>query len=75
MLKTINIQRLNKNDKKVFVIKHGSAAIQVDEAKAEYLVRTLGLFMGFSVVDQRENISMINQKANANSTKENPLGV
>jgi hypothetical protein len=32
------------------------------------------LYMGLSIVDQRENIRVLTLKANENSTKEKPLG-
>lgn len=73
-MSAICIKRVNKEDKQVFVIKHGDVGIQLDEEKAEYLCRTLALFMGLSIVDQRENIRVLTLKANENSTKEKPLG-
>jgi hypothetical protein len=73
-MSAICIKRVNTEDKQVFIIKHGDVGIQLDEEKAEYICRTLALFMGLSIVDQRENILMLTQKANLNSTKENLLG-
>ena len=74
-MSAICIKRVNTEDKQVFVIKHGDVGIQLDEEKAEYLCRTLALFMGLSIVDQRENIRVLTLKANENSTKEKPLGI
>lgn len=73
-MSAVCIKRLNVEDKQMFVVKHGEVGIQVDEEKAEYICRTLALFMGLSIVDQRENIRVITLKANENSTKEYPLG-
>ncbi len=73
-MSAICVKRVNEEDKQIFIIKHGDVGIQLDEEKAEYICRTLALFMGLSIVDQRQNILMLTQKANVNSTKENPLG-
>jgi hypothetical protein len=73
-MSAICVKRVNKEDKQIFIIKHGDVGIQLDEEKAEYICRTLALFMGLSIVDQRENILMLAKNANVNSTKENPLG-
>lgn len=73
-MSAICIKRVNVEDKKMFIVKHGEVGIQVDKEKAEYICRTLALFMGLSIVDQRENIRVPAQKANEKSSKEYPLG-
>lgn len=70
----LNIKRGSNKEYKTFIIKHGNEEMEVKEDEAEFLCRTLCLYMGLSIVDQRENISMLTLKANENSTKENPLG-
>ncbi|BAK73727.1 hypothetical protein [Arcobacter sp. L] len=73
-MSAIRVKRVNVEDKKMFIVKHGEVGIQVDEEKAEYICRTLALFMGLSIVDQRENIRVLAQKANEKSSKEYPFG-
>lgn len=73
-MSAIRVKRVNVEDKQMFVVKHGDVGIQIDEEKAEYICRTLALFMGLSIVDQRENIRVLTQKANENCSKEYPLG-
>lgn len=72
-MSAICVKRLRVEDKQVYIVKHGEIGIQIDEEKAEYICRTLALFMGLSIVDQRENIRVLTQKANENSSIENPL--
>lgn len=72
-MSAICVKRLRVEDKQIYTVKHGEIGIQIDEEKAEYVCRTLALFMGLSIVDQRENIRVLTQKANENSSIENPL--
>ncbi len=70
-MSAICIKRTRAEDKQVFTIKHGEVGVQLNEEQAEYLCRTLALFMGLSIVDQRENIRVLNERANQNDLKEN----
>jgi hypothetical protein len=40
-MSAIRVKRVNVEDKKMFIVKHGEVGIQVDEEKAEYICRTL----------------------------------
>lgn len=73
-MSAICIKRTRVEDKQVFMIKHGEVGVQLDEEQAEYICRTLALFMGLSIVDQRENIRVLNERANQNDLEENYLG-
>ena len=70
-MSAIRIKRKKVDDKQVFVIRHGEVEVELNEEHAEYICRTLALFMGLSIVDQRENIRVLNERANQNDLKEN----
>jgi len=67
-MSAICIKRTKAGEKQVFTIKHGEIGIQLNEEQAEYLCRTLALFMGLSIVDQRENIRALTQIGVKNGT-------
>jgi hypothetical protein len=70
-----NIRRAASGDEDILIVeKQGFIGIPLKKDEAEYVCRTLALYMGLSIVDQRENILMLTKNANVNSTKENPLG-
>ena len=71
---TLCIKRLNEDNNHTFMIKQGDMSIKVDVDKAELLCRTLSLYIGLDIKNRNENIAIITQKANENSTVENPLG-
>jgi hypothetical protein len=71
----VNVKRASDGDNEFLIIeKQGFLGIPLKEDEVEYICRTLALYTGLSIVDQRENILMLTKNANANSTKENPLG-
>lgn len=71
----VNVKRASDGDNEFLIIeKQGFLGIPLNEDEVEYICRTLALYMGLSIVDQRENILMLTKNANENSTKENPLG-
>lgn len=71
----VNVKRASDGDNEFLIIeKQGFLGIPLKEDEVEYICRTLALYMGLSIVDQRENILMLTKNANENSTKENPLG-
>jgi hypothetical protein len=71
----VNVKRASDGDNEFLIIeKQGFLGIPLKEDEVEYICRTLALYMGLSIVDQRENIRVLTLKANENSTKEKPLG-
>lgn len=70
-----NVKRAaGENEDFLIVEKQGFIGIPLKDDEAEYVCRTLALYMGLSIVDQRENIRILTQKANDNSSKEYRLG-
>ena len=70
----ICVKRLNEENNHVFMIKQGDISIKIDVDKAEFLCRTLSLYIGLDIKNRDENIAILTQKANQNSTITNPLG-
>lgn len=62
----ICIKRLNADNKHMFIVKQGEISIEIDEEKAEYICRTLAIFMGLNIKSRDENIAILTQKANQN---------
>ena len=70
----ISVKRLDEENNHVFMIKQGDTSIKIDVDKAEFLCRTLSLYIGLDIKNRDENIAILTQKANQNSTIANPLG-
>lgn len=69
--KYTNVKRAaSGNEDFLIVEKQGFIGIPLKEDEVEYVCRTLALYMGFSIVDQRENIRALTQISNENSSKE-----
>lgn len=73
-MSAINIQRLKSGEDLIFIVKHGNENIEINEDKAEYVCRTLALFMGLSIVDQRENIKKMSIIIDKQESKEEQIG-
>lgn len=70
-----NIRRAASGDKNVFIIeKQDFIGIPLKEDEAEYVCRTLALYLGLSIVDQRENIKKLNILADKQESKEEQIG-
>lgn len=73
--KYTNVKRAASGDKDFLIIeKQDFFGIPLKADEAEYVCRTLALYLGLSIVDQRENIRVLNEKANQNDLKEDYLG-
>ncbi len=73
--KYTNVRRAASGDKDFLIIeKQDFFGIPLKEDEAEYVCRTIALYMGLSIVDQRENIRVLNERANQNDLEENLLG-
>uniref|UniRef100_UPI004048BC91 hypothetical protein n=1 Tax=Aliarcobacter sp. TaxID=2321116 RepID=UPI004048BC91 len=71
----VNIKRATGDVGELLILeKQNFIGIPLKEDEAEYVCRTIALYLGLSIVDQRENIRVLTLKANENSTKEKPLG-
>ena len=67
-----NIRRAASGDENFFIVeKQDFLGIPLKQDEAEYVCRTLALYMGLSIVDQRENIRVLNERANQNDLEEN----
>lgn len=73
MSSPINMQKLNQEGKKIFVIKNGTIGMQLSEEKAEFVCYMLANWLGLSVTKKQE-VSLRKEKANEKSTIEKPLG-
>lgn len=73
-MSAINIKRLKSGEDLIFIVKHGNESIEINEDKAEYVCRTLALFMGLSIVDQRENIKKMSILIDKQESKEEQIG-
>lgn len=64
-----NVKRAASGDENFFIVeKQNFIGIPLKEDEAEYVCRTLALHLGLSIVDQRENIRVLNQRANQNDS-------
>lgn len=70
----IEVRKLRKDEEHVIQLHNEEIGIILNEGQAEQMCRKIALLLGLSIVDQRENIRLLTQKANENSTRENPLG-
>ena len=69
----IEVRKLRKDEEHVIQLHNEEIGIILNEGQAEQMCRKIALLLGLSIVDQRENIRLLKQKANENSTRENPL--
>ncbi|CAM3512603.1 hypothetical protein [Arcobacter aquimarinus] len=70
----IEVRKLRKDEEHIIQLHNEEIGIILNEGQAEQMCRKIALLLGLSIVDQRENIRLLTQKANDKSCKKYPLG-